>query len=127
MDRIIRGVTKYSASHMYEIHALIAATLAFLLMFLIKHPIKNFVNDYVEKKALQNEKWMKNKVVYRKRMNMLVIVTTTVVTWVIFGLVSVVSPLIDYSWKTAGLSVAFALSEYAVFEQFYFGWRERDE
>ena len=107
----------YCKSHMYELHALLAATITFFLMFPLKQPIKDQIWCWVEKKTLENEKWKQRRLLYHKRGNMIILLLAFAIAGVLFALISVVSPLIHFSWYMTWMSGAFALTEYAVYDQ----------
>ena len=117
MGRVVHLFLSYCKSHIYELHAVLAATITFFLMFPIKAPIKRKLADYVERRAAEDEKWNENKKLYRKRCNMVVLFLAVLLAAFIFLLVSMISPLIDFSAYTALLSGALTLTEYAVFDQ----------
>lgn len=118
-------ILSYCKSHIYELHAILAATLTFLLMFPLKKPIKDWTRKYVSKRAHRSEKWKKNEDLYRKRMNLLVIFTTIILSMALFGIVSYLSPLIHFSWYTAILSASFSMAEYAVYDQIRIKGRDK--
>ena len=64
----------YCKSHIYELHALLSATITFFLMFEIKKPIKEWTHKYVAEKAQKDKKWRENRQLYYKRCNMLVFI-----------------------------------------------------
>ena len=115
----------YCKSHIYELHAVLAATIAFCLMFPIKKPLKQKIDIWIYQKASQDENWEKNRRLYRKRCNMVILVIAFVLTGVIFCIISLVSPLIRFSWNTTWLSGVFALTEYAVYDQLFGKEKER--
>lgn len=112
-----RIILSYCKSHIYELHALLSATIAFLLMFPVKKMIKKAIGAYVEKKALENSQWKRNRRLIQKRLNISVLVAAVLLSMSLFFIVSLISPLIEFSWFTALLSGAFSLTEYAVFDQ----------
>ncbi len=105
-------------SHIYELHAILSATIAFLLMFPIKRPIKGLVKNFVEKKVKTNEKWEKNQRDYHRRCNMVVLIAALALSFLSFCVISVVSPLINFSIMSGFLSGAVTLTEYAIYDQF---------
>ena len=107
----------YCKSHIYELHALLAATITFVVMFPLKQPIKDRIWCWVEKKTLENEKWKQRRLLYHKRGNMIILLLAFAIAGVLFALISVVSPLIHFSWYMTWMSGAFALTEYAVYDQ----------
>ena len=113
----MRLFLSYCKSHIYELHALLAATITFFLMFEIKKPIKIWTHKYVTEKARKNQKWSKNKKLYNKRCNMLVVITTIIIAAIVFVFFYLVSPFISFSLHMTWLSGAFALAEYAVYDQ----------
>ena len=117
MGRVVHLFLSYCKSHIYELHAVLAATITFFLMFPIKAPIKRKLAAYVERRAAEDEKWNENKKLYRKRCNMIILFLAVFLAAFIFLLVSMISPLIEFSAYTALLSGALTLTEYAVFDQ----------
>lgn len=117
MGRLQHIFLSYCKSHIYELHAILAAVITFFVMFPIKRPIKRMTKQYVEKKAKENEKWEKNRRLYQKRCNMLVLITALAVAMLVFTILSMVSPFIHFSFYTGVLSGAFTLALYALYDQ----------
>lgn len=113
----MRLLLSYCKSHIYELHSLLVATITFLLMFAIKGPIKEYLAGIVEHKALTNAKWKENMALYKKRCNLVLVVLTTLLSYALFIIVAVISPLIDFSVQSAIMSGVYALTEYAVVNQ----------
>lgn len=107
----------YCKSHIYELHALLAATITFLAMFELKKPIKVRTREIVDAKAKENQKWEKNRRLYYKRCNMLIVAATLLLAALLFLFLSIVSPFINFSWHMTWMSGAFALTEYAIYDQ----------
>lgn len=114
---MIRLVLSYTKSHIYDIHSALAGTLALMVMFAIKVPIKQWVEKKVNDKAEKNAKWERSKSFYLKICNGVLIPITMLVAIVIFDALSMLSPFINASWPSALMSGAIALAEYAVLEQ----------
>lgn len=129
MDRVMRGIHSYTNSHLYEIHAVIAATITLIILYVIKRNVKYRIDQYVERRAIENVDWQENKELYRRRCNMLLIVLAFGISFVVFCIVSLISPLISFSVFTGFLSGTFCLTEYAVIDQLCIGKgrRSRDE
>ena len=109
--------SSYINSHRYDIHAVFAGFLAVLLMYLIKQPIKNKIRNYVDAKIEANPKLADKRRTYIKHYNMVLILLTVIIAFCMFFLVSLVSPIIDFSFSSAIMSGVFALCEYAVIDQ----------
>ena len=107
----------YCKSHIYELHALLSATITFFLMFEIKKPIKEWTHKYVAEKAQKDKKWRENRQLYYKRCNMVILLLAILIACMIFIIVSFLSPLISFSWNSMGLSGVFALAEYEIYDQ----------
>ena len=107
----------YCKSHIYELHALLSATITFFLMFEIKKPIKEWTHKYVAEKAQKDKKWREKRQLYYKRCNMLVLIAAILIAAIVFIFFSLVSPFIYFSWHMTWLSGAFALTEYAIYDQ----------
>ena len=58
---------------------------------------------------------------------MLLIVLTMILSFFVFALVALVSPLIEFSFPTAVMSGVFALCEYAFWDQITFTIRKEGE
>ena len=113
----MRRILSYINSHRYDIHAVFAGFLAVLLMYLIKQPIKNKIRNYVDAKIEANPKLADKRRTYIKHYNMVLILLTVFIAFCMFFLVSLVSPIIDFSFSSAIMSGVFALCEYAVIDQ----------
>lgn len=113
----MRKFLSYAKSHIYEIHALIAATMVVILMAIIKGPIKRGIARAVDKKLLQKPELQMQRKRIIKQCNTLLIVLAMCLAIVIFGVLAYVSPLIRFSFPSAIMSGVFALCEYAVWEQ----------
>ena len=113
----MRRILSYINSHRYDIHAVFAGFLAVLLMYLIKQPIKNRIRNYVDAKIEANPKLADKRRTYIKHYNMVLILLTVIIAFCMFFLVSLVSPIIDFSFSSAIMSGVFALCEYAVIDQ----------
>ena len=114
----MRIFLSYAKSHIYEIHAMIAATIAFLSMFIVKKPMKEHISNFVARKATKNGKWEEHRKLYTRRCNIIIIVFTMLLSCFLFLIISIISPLIQFSMFSAVLSGTIALTEYAVYDQF---------
>lgn len=123
----MRRLLSYAKSHLYEIHALFAATFVVVLMNFIKEPMKRKIVHSVDKKIQFKPELANKRRIMVKRRNMLLIVLTMLLSFTVFTLVALVSPLIDFSFPTAVMSGVFALCEYAFWDQITFDIREEGE
>ena len=120
----MRKLLSYAKSHLYEIHALFAATFVVVLMSFIKEPIKKIIVQSVDKKIKKKPDLMQKRRIMVRRRNMLLIMLTMLLSFIVFALVALVSPLIKFSFPTAVMSGVFALCEYAFWDQITFSIRE---
>ena len=111
---------KYLNSHRYEIHALLAGILAFLLMLRLKLPVKRALDAYGEMRKKSSTPWKEHGKIYRRRLGILVILLDLLLSGGIFTLLSYISPLIHFSWQTFYLSGILSLTVYAVYDQLGF-------
>lgn len=109
----------YAKSHIYELHAALAATITLLVMQRIKRPIKAQIWNYVSNQAKAAGREIKNC----KRYNLPVLLLAFLVAFIIFSLLALISPLIRFSFPTAVLSGIFTLAEYALLDQILYGWK----
>lgn len=121
MSILIHKVLSYCKSHIYELHAVLAAMITFAVMFPIKKPLKRKLAKWVERKAAKNESWKQHMPLYKKRVNIIVLFIAVALSYAIFSLISLISPLIYFSWITAFLSAVFTLNLYALYEQIFGG------
>lgn len=96
-----------------------------MLMFIVKKPIKEEINRFVEKKAASSAHWNKKRVTYRRRMGIILITLDFLLSGAVFGIVSVISPMIHFSVPTMWFSGVMSTVEYAVYDQITFG-RKKD-
>lgn len=123
----MRRLLSYAKSHLYEIHALFAATFVVVLMSFIKEPIKRKILQSVDKKIQAKPELAQKRRLMVKRRNMLLILLTMLLSFVAFTLMAMASPLIEFSFPTAVMSGVFALCEYAFWDQITFDIREEGE
>ena len=116
----MRRLFSYIKSHIYDIHAILAATFAVFLLYLIKKPIKTYLESCLDKKLQKHPEKKEKRELYRKRYNMVLIMLAVVMSFVFFGILSVLSPMIHFSVQSALMSGVFALCEYAFIDQITF-------
>ncbi len=115
----MRLFLSYCKSHIYDIHSIIAGTLALALVFMIKKPIKERIAAVVEQRAQKDEGYRQRKEIYLKKYNGILIVLVTLIAFLLFGILSVFSPFIHFSVPSAIMSGAISLAEYAFIEQLF--------
>lgn len=123
----MRKILSYAKSHIYELHAILVATVAVVLMFFIKKPLKKWIAKQVDNRIVRNPELSENRRILIRRGNLLVIVLTMLLSFGLFWVASMISPLIEFSFPTAVLSGVFALCEYAFLDQITFDIRDEDE
>ena len=112
-------ILKYTKSHIYELHALLAGMLSFLLMLQVKKPVKKWLSAYTEKRCAESRKWNQNRLVYRRRLGLSLIALDFLISAVIFAILARLSPLIHDSTKTMWLSGFLSLTIYALYDQMF--------
>lgn len=121
----MQRILSYAKSHIYEIHALLVATFVVVLMSFIKKPIKREIVQSVDRKIAEKPELADKRNVMIKHGNMLLILMTMLLSFGVFTLVALGSPIIRFSFPTAVMSGVFALCEYAFWEQITFDQREK--
>lgn len=116
----MRKILSYAKSHIYEIHAIIAATIVVVLMSFIKTPIKKLIVKAIDRKLEKQPEHSDRREIIIRRCNMLLIVLTMCLSVLVFALLAVLSPLIEFSFLSAVMSGVFALCEYAFWDQITF-------
>lgn len=116
-------IFKYINSHIYDIYAFLAGTLAFIIMMFAKRPIKRMnrrrAEKYMERlplALLESERRRKRQIYYR-RCNLLVIIMAFLVAGAIFAGCAYISPQISLRAGSFMMSGVFAVAEYAIIEQ----------
>lgn len=123
----MRKILSYTKSHIYEIHALIVATIVVVVMYLIKKPIKRKIVQSVERKLELKPGISDDRDILIRRRNMVLILLVLILSFGLFTLVALVSPLIEFSLPSAVMSGVFALCEYAFWDQITFDIRKDEE
>lgn len=113
----MRKVLSYINSHRYDIHAVFAGLLTVILMHYIKQPIKKHIRQYVDTKIDANPQLEDKRQEYIKHYDMILIALTMLIAFCMFFILSLISPLIEFSFSSAVMSGVFALCEYAVIDQ----------
>uniref|UniRef100_UPI004055F7A7 hypothetical protein n=1 Tax=Acetatifactor sp. TaxID=1872090 RepID=UPI004055F7A7 len=114
---MMRKLLSYVKSHIYDIHAIIVSVIVFGCMMYIKKPIKKLLEQGVDRMMENNPRLVDKRKLYVKRANLLLILLTFILSIMGFGVVSLLSPFIDFSFQSAVMAGVYALCEYAFFEQ----------
>lgn len=117
MEKIVQKLLSYVGSHIYDIHAFIASLLVLGILFMMKNKLNGIImkriDEYIEKHPNLSEK----KDTYARRSGMIYIACIFPLSVVMFGLVDLVSPLVEFSFPAAVMSTVYVLFEYAVLRQ----------
>lgn len=113
----MRKFLSYIMSHMYDIHAIVAAAVVVAIMMYIKVPVKRknrqILDAILERKPELTEK----RQVMLKRRNFILIVMVFPLAAVTFFVLSIFSPFISFSLQSSVMAGVFALCMYAFLEQ----------
>lgn len=120
----MRKILSHIRSHIYDVHAIFAATLTVFIMYLIKKSLKRGLEHYIDKQIQNYSDRETKRGIYYKRYNLLLIVLAMCIAFVIFSVLSFVSPMIHFSFQSAIMSGIFALCGDAFFFQITFDSRE---
>ena len=121
---MINTILKYTKSHIYELHALLAGILAFLLMFQAKKPVKKLIFRITKRKAETSRRWKNNQNMYRRRLGLSLIALDFAISAAVFWVLAMVSPLIRFSLRTMWLSGFLSLTLYSLYEQAFSNHKE---
>lgn len=121
---MIYTILKYAKSHIYELHALLAGTLAFLLMFQAKKPAKKLILSFVKRRSETSRRWKNNQIIYRRRLGLSLIALDFAISAAVFWVLAMVSPLIRFSLRTMWLSGFLSLTLYSLYEQVFSNHKE---
>lgn len=114
----MRKIFSYAKSHIYDIHAVLVGTMVLVLMNFIKKPVKSRVEQFVDAKIQKNPELGEKRKIYLKRYNAIIILLTMFLAFVVFAMLSFLSPMIEFSFQAGIMSGVYALCEYAVIDQF---------
>lgn len=116
-------ILKYANSHIYDIYALLSGTLAFIVVMLVKRPIKQMnrrrAEQYMDRlpSTRSEEERNKKQKIYYRRSNLLVIILAFLIAAIIFAGCAYFSPQIGLRAGSLMMSGVFAVAEYAIVEQ----------
>ena len=117
MGKIIQKLLSYVGSHIYDIHAFIASILVLGILFMIKRKINDVivrkVNRYFEKHPNLSEK----KDTYIRRSGLIYMALVFPISMVMFLVVDLVSPLVEFSIPAVVMCTVYVLFEYAILRQ----------
>lgn len=117
----MRIFLSYAKSHIYDIYAALVAVITIIAMYYIKRPIKQKNEKRVDEKIAEKPELESKRSLYLKRANFVLVLLTVALAFMLFVLVSVISPMIQFSVETAVMSGVFALAGYAFWDQVTFG------
>lgn len=117
----MRILLSYAKSHIYELHAVVVAVVTIVIMYQIKVPIKRIVSEKVDTMLEKKAEKKKMRMLYVRRGNAVLILLAMLLAFVLFLVVSMVSPLIHFSLETAIMSGVFSLAGYAFWDQITYG------
>ena len=121
----MRIFLSYAKSHIYDIHAALTAVIAIIMMQYVKRPIKKQIAKSEDGYIMKRNKDGNKRATYIKRANLLIILFTLILSFLIFMVVSTISPLIDFSMETAIMSGVFALAGYALWSQITYNKKDK--
>ena len=119
-------ILKYTKSHIYELHALLAGILSFLLMLQVKKPVKKWLTAYTDKRCAESRKWARITLVFRRRLGMSLIALDFLISAAVFCILAMLSPWIHCSTKTMWLSGFLSLTVYALYDQMFSGRKKAE-
>lgn len=95
--------------------AFFVGCLTFVIMMLVKVPIKRGVNYLIENSTIDEER----NYVYKRRMNFCVIIATFVVASMCYFYVGLLLEIDHFKWCCSLNAGAIAIALYAVYEQWF--------
>ncbi len=119
----MRIFLSYAKSHIYDIHAALVAVITIVSMHFIKQPIKQRVSVSVEAMLQKRPERERQRALYLKRGNMVLVLITMLLAFALFALAAVISPMIQFSVESGIMSGVFALAGYAFLEQMTYGMK----
>ena len=117
MEKIIQKLLSYVGSHIYDIHAFFASLLVLGMLIIVQRKLNDVIvrkiDKHIEKKPNSSDK----RDTYIRRSGMIYIAAIFPVSMVIFLLVDLVSPLVEFSIPAVVMCAVYVLFEYAILRQ----------
>ena len=117
MEKIIQKLLSYVGSHIYDIHAFIASLFVLAILFMMKKKLNDVINKKIDKYIDKKPNLSDKKERYVRRSGMIYIACIFPLSIIMFGLVDLVSPLVEFSIPAAVMSTVYVLFEYAILRQ----------
>ena len=108
-------ILSYCKSHIYDIHAIIAGTLIFIIIQLIKGKIKGSIRSYIDAKFF--EKTKAYRVNYSKRAFAVIYPIIFIMAFLFYWILAMISPFIHFSVTSAILSATIAITEFEIYDK----------
>ena len=117
MGKIIQKLLSYVGSHIYDIHAFIASLLVLGILFMMKKKLNDIISNRIDGYINKHPNLSEKKDLYIKRSGMIYIVCIFPLSVLMFALVDLISPLVEFSIPAAVMSTVYVLFEYAILRQ----------
>ena len=117
MGKIFQKLLSYVGSHIYDIHAFFASLLVLAILFIMDKKLNTVImkkiDNYIEKKPHLSKKKEK----YVRRSGIFYIACIFPLSIVMFAIVDLVSPLVEFSVPAVVMCTVYVLFEYAILRQ----------
>ena len=117
MEKIIQKLLSYVGSHIYDIHAFIASLFVLAILFMMKKKLNDVIMKKIDKYISKKPNLSDKKEIYVRRSGMIYMACIFPLSIIVFGLVDLVSPLVEFSIPAAVMSTVYVLFEYAILRQ----------
>lgn len=119
MERVIRKLSSYVNSHIYDIHAILVSFVVLLVMYFLSKKVRNVLEKWVDTLCCKKPELKNRKSEFLRKSNLILVVMEFLLSIVFFALASFISPFIRFSLPSAVMSSVFVLFEYALIRQLF--------
>ena len=117
MEKIIQKLLSYVGSHIYDIHAFIASLLVLGFLIVVQKKLNDVIVKKIDKHIEKKPNLSDKRDTFVRRSGMIYIAAIFPVSIVMFLLVDLISPLVEFSFPATVMSSVYVLFEYAILRQ----------
>ena len=117
VEKIIQKLLSYVGSHIYDIHAFIASLLVLGFLLVLQRKLNDVIVKKIDKHIEKKPNLSDARDTFVRRSGMIYIAAIFPISMVMFLLVDLVSPLVEFSMPAVVMSTVYVLFEYAILRQ----------
>ena len=109
MEKIIQKLLSYVGSHIYDIHAFIASLLVLGFLIVVQKKLNDVIVKKIDKHIEKKPNLSDKRDTFVRRSGMIYIAAIFPVSIVMFLLVDLISPLVEFSFPATVMSSVYVL------------------